>query len=286
MEEIKRKILNKVKKVLPGNLPDVIIGGTQKSGTTSLYNYLSVHPQMIASSGKEVAFFDWKIHHGKDINWYKSCFKTIGSRKNKLFFEATPNYIYHPEVPGLVKQFAPDVKLIFTFREPVARAFSAWNMYKDFFNSGRSSRFLLRRLPNEPNPIYTHLFENRNVFPTFREAIDIELDLMKNRGPSEPAILRKGLYAQQLKNWFPHFDKSNIHIIGFKDLVQQPEQTLNKITEFLHIDKFSHFKSEKQVFNKGAYAEKISDTDKEFLSDFYSTHNRLFFTMIGKELNW
>ena len=115
-------------------LPDFIIIGTAKSGTTSLYNYLKQHPDIIGSKVKEIHFFDSKFSKG--INWYKMFFPLISTRK--LTFEATANYYTYTDIPERIRNMNGNTKLIMIFREPLARAYSHWN---EVYLSGSDNNF-------------------------------------------------------------------------------------------------------------------------------------------------
>ncbi len=85
-------------------LPNYLIIGAQKAGTSSLFYYLSMHPQIKNSYKKEIHYFDKNYHNS--INWYKQFFplKFFINNTTKIG-EATPNYLYHPHVPKRIKKF-------------------------------------------------------------------------------------------------------------------------------------------------------------------------------------
>ncbi|HEX2282714.1 MAG TPA: sulfotransferase domain-containing protein, partial [Thermomicrobiales bacterium] len=97
-----------------GQPPDYIIVGTQKGGTTSLHRYLTAHPQVKGSRGKELHFFSWKYDRGLD--WYFERFPPEG--KAKVVGEASTSYLCHPEAPARVRRELPDVKSIVLLRNP------------------------------------------------------------------------------------------------------------------------------------------------------------------------
>ena len=112
-------------------LPNFIIIGVQRGGTTSLYKYLTKHPKIIPAIKKEIHFFDNNFHKG--ISWYQSQFKQnrllMLLYKKKKFYdsitgEATPYYIYHPYGVERISKLIPNVKLIILLRNPVERAYS------------------------------------------------------------------------------------------------------------------------------------------------------------------
>jgi len=115
-------------------LPDFIIIGVQRGGTTSLYKYMTKHPKIIPALKKEIHFFDNKF--GKGLSWYESQFMQnpffcLLKRKRKsedtITGEASPYYIYHPHVPKRISKILPNVKLIAILRNPIERAFSHYN---------------------------------------------------------------------------------------------------------------------------------------------------------------
>jgi hypothetical protein len=100
----------------PGPLPDFVIIGAQKAGTTTLFDMLAEHPEVGLSTIKEVHYFDHNFHRGEE--WYRRHFD------RHIAGEASPNYIFHPLVHDRMKALIPDVKVIAILRDPVERALS------------------------------------------------------------------------------------------------------------------------------------------------------------------
>src|SRR5437763_1646364 len=111
-------------------LPDFIILGAQRAGTTSLYEYIVDHPQVGAASKKEVHFFD--RHYTEGVNWYRAHFppavrrQRFENRTGKRFLtgEASPYYLAHPMVPERIAAVAPDARFLILLRNPIDRALS------------------------------------------------------------------------------------------------------------------------------------------------------------------
>src|SRR5258706_11489250 len=101
-------------------LPDFLIIGAQRSGTSTLYQYIARHPDVRGAFRKEVHYFD--MHYDRGLDWYRACFPTRG-----FTGESSPSYLIHPEVPARVAAVLPDIKLIAILRNPVERAYSAYN---------------------------------------------------------------------------------------------------------------------------------------------------------------
>lgn len=107
--------------------PDFIIIGVQKGGTTSLYSYLTQHPQIAPATQKEIHYFDFNFD--KSTDWYCSHFSTSSEGEYLLAGEASPYYIFHPQVPQRIYDLFPQVKIIALLRNPVERAISHYYYY-------------------------------------------------------------------------------------------------------------------------------------------------------------
>ncbi len=105
-------------------LPDFIIAGTQKAGTTALQHYLTQHPDIFMAR-EECHYYD-KFHH-MGLSWYEEQFR---KGNGKIVGEKTPGYMYHEDIPGRMYEDMPDVKLIFMLRNPVDRAYSEYWMVR------------------------------------------------------------------------------------------------------------------------------------------------------------
>jgi len=269
---------------LRGNPPSFMIIGAQKAGTTSLYHYLNLHPDLVGSEPKEIHYFDKWINYGYPLKWYESHFKFLFPA-NKLFFEATPNYIYFESVARYIQQHYPGIKLILILRNPVDRAYSAWNMYYELFKSGIDFIARKGKSPDKPNYTFEYLIKGKKRFPTFREAIEIELDLSKNN-ISEPAILRRGIYVEQIKAYLKYFKLEQMLIIGFHELVDNVQQVLDKVYQFLSIEGHTLHKKSIVAKNKRSYEQQLSKHDRIFLDNYYSAFNQELIRLIKKELHW
>ena len=105
-------------------LPNFLILGAQKAGTTSLYHVLRKHPDAYIPETKEIGFFFQDEQWNKGTEWYSSFFD--GWEGQKAVGEATPSYINYPEVPKRIAQTVPDARLIAVLRNPVDRAYSQY----------------------------------------------------------------------------------------------------------------------------------------------------------------
>jgi len=263
------------------NDPDFLILGAQKSGTSSLFNWLGQHPQMRGSVNKELHYFNNGIYFGKDLRWYRQQFPG----KAVLHFEATPAYIYSATTCENIHRTYPHIKMIVILRNPVDRAFSAYNHYRSVFAHWRQSDAIKNKQYLRGDRLHTSFFQDREVFPSFRECIDIELDLANDPEIFEPSILRRGVYLPQLQNYINCFGPDKLMIIGFKDLTERTTETLNAICTFLGADPFDWTRVSIRPQNQRSYPNSLSDEDRAFLEAYYKEPNEELLRAFGT-FNW
>lgn len=252
--------------------PSFLIIGAQKAGTSALYAMLGQHPQIVTVAAKELGFFSGRSGQYTNSTAYHSVFPlphrlTAG----KITGEATPEYLFFPECPQRIYEYASDMKLIAILREPVARAFSGWNMY--------------RRFSQSYYPPYRELVEHR----AFTTALMDEMTAIEQSGTyhnpqSAPYhYVGRGMYAPQLRGYFHHFRRDNLLVLGHHDLLHNSESCLSVVCQFLELDSFN-FQVERK--NVSRYESAIPETAVRLLQDFYAPHNNALFQLLGKELDW
>lgn len=108
-----------------------MIIGAAKAGTTSLFQYLCQHPNIVSPNTKELKYF--RMSRQKNgLKWYLSNFPLKNEKKKKLTFEATPTYLYKGQKSAKpIAKLWPEIKCIAILRDPVKRAFSQWNARHD-----------------------------------------------------------------------------------------------------------------------------------------------------------
>ena len=192
-------------------VPQFIIIGTQKGGTSSLFYYLKTHPQIKRSIKKETHYFNKFYENGQ--KWYLAHFPA--KSKSYITGEATPDYLFHPDTPGRIKNLNPDIKLIVLLRNPIERAYSAYQMN--------------RRFTIDPHE-------------TFEEAVNFELNHADNNTSEYTHdkhhffYLKRGKYSEQLSKWLVHFSKSQFLVINSHNLFNNTNETISKVHRFLEID--------------------------------------------------
>ena len=106
--------------------PTFIIIGAGKSGTSSLYHYLTSHPHIKPALSKQTNYFDSSLYDTHDLSWYLTHFPAKLAAGH-ITGEASPGYLAHPRVPSLILAAMPDVRIIAILRNPVERAVSSFN---------------------------------------------------------------------------------------------------------------------------------------------------------------
>ncbi len=183
-------------------LPDFVVVGAQRSGTTSLYRYLDGHPGIFMAPTKEVHFFD--RHFDKGIAWYGRQFE--GARRHQVVGEATPRYMADPRAIELLAEVVPSARLVALLRNPVERAYSHYWMERA---RGREPR-------------------------SFEEAIAAEEESMSPQ--ALPAYLGQSRYLAQLQRICQRFPRDQLLVLIFDNLRDEPETTLAGLFRFLGVD--------------------------------------------------
>ena len=196
-------------------LPNFLCIGAQKAGTTSLYNQLKQHPDIYLSE-KELHFFNKKIEFDRGISYYEQYFN--GHSDQKVIGEFTPDYSVYSFCPKRIKDtIGADVKILFLIRQPVMRAYSQYNHYRVLNAEGASS------------------------FEDVLQLNDREIQANEYNSWDDPKYyVGRGLYYEQLKRYIDMFGKQNILTIRFEDLISKNKDQLDRIYNFLGVDK--HFK--------------------------------------------
>ena len=159
-------------------LPNFLIAGAAKSGSSSLYYYLSLHKDIYMCKTKEPAFFT--KYYDRGINWYKKQFNTVN--KEKMIGEATVEYMVDPFAYKRIYKHIPNIKLIFIIRNPIDRAWSH----------------------------YWHRVKNGEETRSFDEIIFSEKIMSEY-------IIQYGLYFKLLERFFNIFPKENIKIVVLEE---------------------------------------------------------------------
>ena len=272
-EKLYRKMTSRLRQ-----LPDFIIIGAGRAGTTALYSYLIQHPLIAAAStdnNESVAdlhFFEYIISN--NIQWYKSHFPILFSKSNKhknsfITGEYTSTYMYHPDVPKRIFNLLPKIKLIVILRNPIDKAYSTYQQqfrfgeYTTSFEDAINAEF--RRI--DLNKDFPELNSNNYDFENF---------VAQN-------IIRHGVYADYLETWLKIFDRKQILILNSDDLKKSTKETLRRVFNFLNVSNYD-IKDTSQV-NVGKYPT-INKITRKKLIEFFKPHNQRLNKLLDTEFDW
>ncbi|MBE9129475.1 MULTISPECIES: sulfotransferase family protein [unclassified Coleofasciculus] len=191
-------------------LPNFIIIGVQKAGTTSVYNYLNQHPQIYMSPVKETNFLekDWEelpnSSKSKIDTLEKYCQLFEGAQDEIAIGEASPNYLFHYESSSRrIQRYVPNAKLIAILRNPAERAYSDYLMHiRDAIGNGKQTSL----------------------------AEQIKFKAHKS------FLIRKGFYYTPLKHYFEAFGKDQINVYLYDDLCKDSGEFMREMYRFLGVD--------------------------------------------------
>jgi hypothetical protein len=208
-------------------MPNFLIIGANKAGTTALASYLSQHPSIYMSPVKEPMFFSFvglgtgdhisigapgakrpqSIPVVATLEKYQRLFE--GTTRETAAGEASTSYLSDPQTPGMIRRYLPDAKLIAILRHPADRAFSNYLMYRMWgFETVRS----------------------------FRRVIDLEEWRIQQGYPPGWGYLRLGRYFDGLMRYFDLFDRSQLRIYLYEDWDSRPLDIIRDVFRFLDVD--------------------------------------------------
>jgi hypothetical protein len=259
-------------------LPDFLIIGTQRGGTTSLYHYLQAHPCLKPTTTKEIHFFDRKYHKG--LIWYRGHFPAVWEkayaqrvqRRAFLTGEASPVYLFHPHVHKRVAQALPHVKLIVLLRNPVDRAYS---QYYHSIELGLETRSFEEAIQDEAQ----------------RTAQEREKILKDEHYHSfiyrHHSYLTRGIYVEQLQAWMRFFPREQFLILKSEDFYADPTAILKKVYEFLDLPVTELQLSKKGYtpLNNTSYS-KMDGMLRTRLIEYFRPHNARLYEYLGIDFGW
>jgi hypothetical protein len=181
------------------NLPNFLVIGAMKTGTTSLYNYLRHHPEVFMPDVKEVNFFNPMRNWRRGVSWYEEQFKDADGG-TKAIGEASTSYTKFPwvrDAPSRISAVLGDIRLIYVIRDPIERMRSHY-----LHNLGTGQEW-------------------RSIEEAFRQ---------------EPMYANISRYALQIEQYLPYFDRERLLVIESEHLRRNRLATLRKVFEFLGVD--------------------------------------------------
>jgi hypothetical protein len=256
-------------------LPDFIIIGAAKAGTTSLFQYLSQHPNVLPPYTKEVHFFDYRFDRG--LAWYRRHFatrdrmrrvtETTGHRA--MTGEATPYYLFHPLAPERMAGVLPDIRLICLLRNPVERAVSS------YFNNVRIGK--------ETLPLEEALARERERMEGEEERLEHDERHSEFRHKYY-SYQSRGLYAHQLRRWFQHYPAERLRVWQAEAFFDDPARVFAEVLEYLDLSPWRPAKF--KVFNSRENRDAIDPALQARLAQYFLPHNEELYQLLGRRFDW
>jgi hypothetical protein len=253
-----------------GALPDFLIIGAQKGGTTFLYNVLRRHSHFKAAIKKEIHFFDTPAF-GRGVDWYRTHFPQQQQRNGQRVItgEASPYYLFYPHAARRVAETIPQAKLIALLRNPIDRAYSD----------------------------YQHKLRLGHETLGFKEALEAEEERLRgekekivadasysSRNYRRHSYLSRGIYIDQLEEWHRYFDPEQLLILKSEDYFARPSEALDLVLEFLGLPERDFEIAGGR--NTGGYTEPMDSDTRRWLQEYYEPHNQRLYEYLGRDFGW
>ena len=239
-------------------LPNFLVIGAMRAGSTTLFDMLCRHPQMQAPITKEIHYFDSNLEKG--IEWYKANFPLKRTGSDCVTGEATPSYLFLPHVPSLVASMLPSVKLLVILRNPISRALSHYNHE---LLAGRERRLLEEALMDDM----------------------LRPDTSSLRNHMRKSYVRRGLYGEQLERWAEYFDRNCIKVLTLSQFVADPNRVLNTVFEHIGISANLRI-ADMPRRNAQDYEDHVPQPLEDALRDFLGRDLEILEKWVHPKPNW
>lgn len=194
-------------------LPQFLVIGAQKAGTTSLHELLKQHPGVFLPACKEVHYFSQ--YADRPVSWYASHYR--GARPGRRCGDITPYYLFHPWAPGRIHRLLPRVRLIVLLRDPVERAISH---YFHALRHGSETLGLEAALAAEPSRLQG------------AESILLQPGAT-HYSHQKHSYMSRSRYERQLERYEALFPSHQLLILKSEELFSQPDRVWNQLQQFL-----------------------------------------------------
>jgi len=246
-----------------GKLPDFLMLGVQKAGTTTLYDVLCQHPEIHEARTKELAFFD--RYHGRGVGWYAANFPD----EPGLTGEATPDYLFDPAARERIVAALPAAKFVVLLRNPVDRAISQYFHAKRLGYERMSLEDALAQEEQRTGPdgqrFAGNPIEGRRFFHAY-------------------SYFARGDYACQLKAWFETVGRHRFHVEFSDRFFAEPDAVAREVFKFLGVTQ--DVELEVRPRNIGRYTSQVSEVTYAALVERYRPVNEKLVGLLGRPIPW
>jgi len=259
-------------------LPDVLIIGGQRCGTSSLYKWLSRHPNVSPSLRKETEYFS--IGHAKGEDWYRAHFPLRLRRRAAdvmgralVTFEATPDYLFDPRAPKRARALVPEARLIALLRDPADRAVSQYHLNVRLGDESLDLDGALRAEDERLRDEWTRVAEHPDYRATSLRRF---------------SYVARGRYVEQLQRWLDVYPRRQLLVLRSEDLYASPAEVYHRILGFLDLPAWEppEFRNYSFMGPFGGTYPDPPNTVRRFLADAFAEPNRRLVDLLGEEFQW
>jgi len=267
------------RRLAPHRFPRLLIIGAHKGGTSALFAYLAQHPNFAPSEFKEVSFFGSDLRFGYGMGWYAAQWDARPS-SSVIRFEASPQYLVAQRAAERIYRNLPRVKLVAILRDPIDRAYSAWQMYRS--QLAEDPEFYRKVLRSYYTPEEAAAVEPRTVAEQedFWLAIQREVRALERGRKMEWCLLTLGLYGPQLQRYCKLFPRESLLVLDNHDLRTDRIQTLNHMLAFMGQPAWDWSRANLDDVFVGAKPPPMPERARDFLREYYRESNRMLCDML------
>lgn len=252
-------------------LPDFLIIGAMKSGTSSLFHYLAQHPQLVPAREKEIHYFDqdegtFGGTQGSP-NWYRSHFPIRATMwRGSLTYEATPKYLCHASSAKRISEAIPGARLILILRNPSERAISHY--------------FHTRTNRADPESLHAAMLGDVERCASLGKSGDAS-----SAFPDHTSYVGRGVYRPQIERYLDHFDRRDLHVINSERFFGDPAPVLSSLFAFLGV-RTDHPITDLVARNVSKRDKRAWPQTRGVLDDYFRPHNERLFEILGTRYDW
>ncbi len=255
-------------------VPDYLIIGVKRGGTTSLQQYLTAHPDVLEpKAAKSSHYFD--ANYAESWSWYRGHFprqrwmdEQRAAGRPVVVGEASPYYCFHPLALERIASRLPHVRMILVLRDPVERV---WSHHAYEVARGNEDLALADALDAEP----ARTAGAAERIRTGRVPDDRQWRLH--------AYLPRGYYAEQIEAVRQHFQPSQLHIVVSEELFERPLEVMNGVFSFLGVAPVSAGRFDPVNANRKS---ELDPSVRERLAVHYAPHNERLYQLVERRLPW
>lgn len=257
-------------------LPDFLLVGAQRAGTTAVHRALAAHPAtVIPLFHKGVNYFDIGYYRGS--RWYRGHFpvrawaehRTSGVAGGPRAFESSGYYMFHPCAAERIRRDLPDVKLLVTLRDPVERAYSQHK--HELMRGFETVESFEEALELEPSRLAGEAQKMR---------ADARYQSFSHR---HHAYVAKSQYVEQIRPLFELFGRDRVHVVDSETFGAEPQATFDEILDFLSLPPF-----QPDTFGRwnARPREPMAETTRRRLETHFAPYDAALSELLGRPLAW